>query len=88
MNWEAMDVPTDTKMPDGCTDAPLKDPNTYECTDAPKSHDIWGTYGIGRTYRCTGRYGGHTDVQGVYNHMGVYKYTGGCTDILQHTDAP
>ena len=88
MNQEAMDVPTDTKMPHRCTDAPSKDPMTYGVYRfSPGPHEIWGSYGIGRTYRCTGGMGpyrcmGCPDICGKSNYMvGVQTYGG-------HMDAP
>ena len=35
------------------------------CTDAPQSHDIWGTDGG----------------MGMYSHMGTYRCTGECSEI-------
>ena len=74
-----MDGLKDTELPDRCTDAPLKTPRHMRCTYCPPSpHDIWRTYGIGRTYRYTGgmqmyrhtegvhgMYRGHMDVGGI-----------------------
>ena len=52
-----MDVLTDTEMPDRSVDAHQKTSRCMRCTDAPNPQDIWGTYGIGGTYRCMGVWG-------------------------------
>ena len=36
-----MDVLTDTKMPDRCSDASPKDPMTWGVQMPPSTHDIW-----------------------------------------------
>ena len=68
-----MDVPTDTEMPDRCTDGPQKTPRHMGCTDVPKSPLHMGNIFYRENIHMYSWYWGYLDVWDVQMY-GAYRH--------------